>query len=211
MTAVLAIIGDRYHDPDVLRAGLAPLACAGFELRVVERPGEIPWDELDRFRAVLVAKGGYNFSETPGHLWLAGGEAERLRAFVAGGSGLLCLHSGVAGYDVSPVMLELARAAFVNHPPGLVAQRLESLGGAPFADAGEFATEDEQYSLRFTGGDTTVFLQNRSELHGVSAAGWSHRCGSGRVVCLTPGHTLPVLANPVYQRWLAAALRWCAA
>ena len=210
MTTVLAIIGDRYHDPALLRAGLAPLAEAGFDLRFVERPGEIPWDELEHFRAVLLAKGGYDFSEIRGHLWL-GGEAERLRAFVVKGGGLLCLHSGVSGYDGNPAMMELARATFTSHPRGLVAQRLEALGGAPFAEAGEFSAEDEQYFLRFTGGDATVFLQSRSELHGTSPAGWSHSCGRGRVACLTPGHTLPVLANPVYQRWLTTALRWCVA
>lgn len=209
MTPVLAVIGDRYHHPTVLREGLSPLARAGLDVRFVERPGEMPWDELQRYRAVLLAKGGYDFSETPGHLWLRGEEG-RLRTFIASGGGLCCVHSGVAGYDDSPVMLELARATFTSHPPGLVPQQLKPTGQPLFDAAGGFDSEDEQYFLRFTGAETKIFLQSRSAAHGTAPAGWAHSYGRGRVACLTPGHTLPVLLNPVYQQWLVAALRWCA-
>lgn len=209
MTPVLAVIGDRYHDPAGLRAGFAPLAGAGLDLRFVERPEEMPWDELGRYRAVLLAKGGYDFSETPGYVWL-GERAERLRAFVADGGGLLCVHSGVAGYDDCPAVRELARATFTSHPPGLTPQHLEGLGQPPFNAASGFDSEDEQYFLRFTGAETKIFLQSRSAAHGTSPAGWAHAYERGRVACLTPGHTRSVLLNPVYQKWVVAALRWCA-
>jgi len=54
--------------------------------------------------------------------------------------------------------------------------------------------------------DLLRFRENRSN-HGTEIGGWSHEVGSGRVACLTPGHTEGILAKMIPLIKYAAV--WC--
>lgn len=207
---VLALIGDRYHAPEILEKGLAPLRENGAELRFVARCEETPWQSLDSYRCVLLSKGGYDFSGKPGEKDWLGEKAALLARYVEGGGGLFFLHSGLAGYDANPLMLSLARATFTHHPEGLVPVEHTPLHH-PLAVGGRvFSSEDEQYFVRFTEGGSSHFLETGNPVHGIVASGWSHTRGEGRIACLSPGHTLSTLLNPEFQTYLENCLRWCA-
>lgn len=40
------------------------------------------------------------------------------------------------------------------------------------------------------------------------AAGWAYDCGLGRVCYLAPGHLIPALWNPEYEKIQQNAVRW---
>ena len=210
MSRVLAIIGDRFHDPEILRAGLLPLQAADCEFDFVVNPDQIPWANLSHYHAVVLAKGSYDFSTGMSHRWL-GDHGRRFAGFVNAGGGLLALHSGLAGYADNEVMRGLCKGAFTHHPDGIIAQSVRRLENGLLPAWPPFEIADEQYFIRFHSRDTTEFLVTHSEAHGQASAGWAHACGRGRVACLTPGHTAEVFSVPAYRQVVQDVLRWVAA
>lgn len=205
---ILAILGDKYHNPNDLSASMEVLAKAGFAMDVVIQTADLTLTNLKAYQGVLLAKGGYDLEGLKDRDWL-GDKVEFLEDFVAKGGGLLCLHSGTSGYDLNPGMLQLAKASFTHHPPGPIELHYESCDRNFPAQADSFGGQDEQYFLRFFSQNTHHFLVSKSLEHGSSPAGWAHSYGEGRVLCLTPGHTREILLNPQFQQLLAGSLRWC--
>ena len=210
MIKILAIIGDRFHDPEILRAGLLPLESAECKFVFVVNPEQVPWASLSHYAAIVLAKGGYDFSTEMSHRWL-GDNDRHLAGFVNGGGGLLILHSGLAGYADNEMMRELCKGSFTHHSDGIIPQSVRRVENGLFPAWPEFAVADEQYCIHFHSRDTTEFLATHSEAQAQASAGWAHTCGRGRVACLTPGHTAEVFAAPTYRQILQEVLRWVAA
>lgn len=198
---------DLYHPAATVRAGLAPLAAAGFSFDWVENGAD--WDPagLAHCPVALLAKSNVRAQndKTP---WLTGATENIFRNFVRAGGGLVVVHSGTASYqDVASVRAVLG-GVFVNHPPPC-AVTLEPRAGHPLTGGvtGPFTVVDEHYQMKMDDARADVFLQARSE-HGVQPAGWIRTEGRGRVCVLTPGHFPAVWLHPSFQQLLRNAFRW---
>lgn len=165
-------------------------------------------NRLADFGALVLAKGGYDLEGRKDSDWL-GDKAMLIERYVAQGGGFLALHSGVSGYDLNPVMVNLAKAVFTHHPQGLIEVSYEGTAPAFPVPTPCFSGQDEQYFVRFVADNTQHFLRSSNPQHGLSPAGWAHGHGAGRVLCITPGHTREILTNRDFQTLLAGSLRWC--
>lgn len=207
---VLVFCDDLYHPAATARTGLAPLETDGsFTFDWIEDAAG--WDpaRLADYAVVLLTKSNVN-SATDRTPWLAGATEDALGAYVRAGGGLVAVHSGTASYKDWPAVRAVLGGVFVSHPPpGPVS--VEPCGAHPLCAGVDapFSIHDEHYEMVIDDAALDVFLHTRSE-HGVQPAGWSRRCGEGRVVVLTPGHFAEVWRHPSIQRLLANALTFAA-
>ncbi len=205
----LVFCDDLYHPAATVRAGLAPLAAAGWDFDWVEDATGWPTAALGSYSLALLAKSNVRSHADPTP-WLTGAAESIFCDFVRRGGGLVVIHSGVAGYaDVVPVRA-VTGGIFLSHPPPC-AVTVEPQPGHPLT-AGvleSFSIHDEHYQIVLDDAQADVFLHTRS-VHGVQPAGWTRTEGTGRVCVLTPGHFPEVWLHPMFQQLLTNALRWAA-
>ena len=205
---ILVLCDDNWHPARTPRAGLAPLAAAGFTFDWIEHAGEWSAERMAAYPAVLLTKAN-NVSAADDAPWMAPAVEAAFRAYVRGGGGLLALHSGLAGYADTPVLRDLLGGVFAHHPPQCPVAVAPRAGHPLAAFAAPFTLRDEHYHMAMGGAGADVFLTTSSE-HGDQPGGWARAEGAGRVVALTPGHNLEVWLHPAYQALVGACLRWCA-
>jgi len=204
---ILVLCDDYWHPARTPRAGLAPLAEAGFAFDWVEHAGEWSAERMGEYPVVLLTKAN-NVSAADQTLWVTDEVEAAFRDYVRRGNGLLVIHSGSGGYSDTPGLRALLGGVFASHPPQCpvtVVPRAEhrlTAGSAPFT------LVDEHYHMNFDDAQADVFLTTSSE-HGDQPAGWTRAEGAGRVCLLTPGHNLEVWLHPSYQALIRNALRWC--
>jgi type 1 glutamine amidotransferase len=210
--AVLALLGDHYHDPVILMEALEHLPERDrFEILPHTKPEGFPRQAAERAQILLLARIGRLGPGEPAELWLDESEEQFICDFVDRGGGLLALHGALASYPAGGPLHRLLRGRFVHHPPlhpavhytvrepaGEITRRVES-----------FTVEDEQYFVELQTSATNILMVSRTPEHGQSPAGWAHRFGRGRVCVLAPGHTASALLHPMMQRLLGNALAWC--
>jgi type 1 glutamine amidotransferase len=137
---VLALIGDRFHNPDFIRVSLDRL------LSELELPIDytIQYEQLSRdllrsyrilicFRDGMIWPGGYlgpdayvcyeegletpqDFQKVQPQNWMKPEQAEAIRDFVAGGNGLYSIHNNSHVSVTSPVYREVMGGAYIGHP-----------------------------------------------------------------------------------------------
>ena len=73
----------------------------------------------------------------------------------------------------------------------------------------DFVIRDEHYGMEMTCEDADIFLESSSEKGGVQPTGYTRTMGKGRLCALTPGHTLDVWENPLFQKMFTNAMEWC--
>jgi type 1 glutamine amidotransferase len=203
----LVLCGDYWHPARVAQAGLAPLASAGFEFDWITHAGEWSAALMAEYPLVVLTRMN-QVSETDRAPWATEEVQAAFVDHVRGGSGLLVIHSGAAGYDALPAMRGLVGGAFVSHPPQCPVT-VEAHAGHPLATgSAPFTLTDEHYVMDLDDAQADVFLTTTSE-HGTQHGGWTRREGDGRVCVLTPGHNLEVWLHPSYQALIGNALRWC--
>jgi type 1 glutamine amidotransferase len=203
----LVFCDDLYHPAATVRAGLAPLAAAGWVFDWVEDAATWPTSALDSYSLALLSKSNVR-SHSDKAPWLQGDTESVFHGYVMRGGGLVVIHSGAASYaDVAP-MRRVTGGTFVSHPPPC-AVSVEPKTGHPLAAGvpGPFTVHDEHYLMALDDAQADVFLHTRSE-HGVQPAGWTRLHGRGRVCVLTPGHFPAVWVHPMFQQLIANALRW---
>jgi type 1 glutamine amidotransferase len=205
----LVFCDDLYHPAAIARAGLAPLANAGFGFDWVENA--TGWDprQLAGCGVVLLSKSNV-CSATDRTPWLAGATENVLRDFVHAGGGLVAVHSGTASYKEMPAVRTLLGGVFDHHPPPCPVT-VEPVAGHPLT-AGvttPFTIHDEHYQMIMDDPGSEIFLHTYSE-YGVQPAGWTRLEGAGRVAVLTPGHFAEVWLHAGFQRLLKNSLRWVA-
>ncbi len=137
---VLALIGDRFHNPDYIRVSLDRL----FSELGVPIDYTIQYDQLslDRLRgySILIClrdgwiwPGGYlgpdaytsyeeglenpaDFPKAKGQNWITQEQAEAVRDFVSAGNGLYSLHNNSHVSLTSPIYREVQGGAYIGHP-----------------------------------------------------------------------------------------------
>jgi type 1 glutamine amidotransferase len=64
----------------------------------------------------------------------------------------------------------------------------------------EFKIKDEQYFMEVDQEEVEVFLKAKSKEFGESTAGWFKDYKNGKVIVLTPGHSLEVFEEEMMQK-----------
>ncbi len=205
----LVFCDDLYHPAATVRAGLAPLAAAGFDFHWVEDATGWNVAGLDYYPVVLLSKSNVrsHADKTP---WLTGATETLFRDHVRRGGGFVVIHSGIASYANVAPMRAVTGGTFLSHPPPCPVT-IEPRAGHPLTAgvAGPFTVHDEHYFMALDDPAADVFLHTHSE-HGVQPAGWTRHEGDGRVVVLTPGHFSEVWLHAGMQQLLVNALQWVA-
>ncbi len=208
---IAALIGDYYHAADGMRGVLQRLAAGmAAELEVFTDPAAVPWDSLQDFRALAMAKENRVAPATSSEVWASPRHEAAIAEFTAAGGALIGLHNGLASYDEAGRYWDTMRGGFQFHPrehPRFAVRRLDPVhriteGFQPFD------LVDEMYFVRVQSPRTTKLLEVVHPDYGSSCAAWAHEIGKGRVFGFTPGHTVEVLNHPGYQRLLDRGLRW---
>ena len=92
---------------------------------------------------------------------------------------------------------------FHGHPPICPVEVRVTNATQPFVKGVEDFTEyDEHYQIKISADDVQIFLETSSVSGGTCPAGYVRTMGKGKVIVLTPGHTLDVWSNENFQRIL---------
>ena len=205
---VLVICDDYWHPAKTPRAGLAPLAAAGYEFDFLEDAIEWSAERMADYPVVLFTKSN-NVSAKNRDDWMTDEVQQAFVDYVEAGGGLLVVHSGTADYQEATTLRHLLGGVFTHHPKQC-AVTVEPVADHPLtAGAKSFTLVDEHYFMVMGDEDVDLFLTTSSE-HGEQPGGWTRAAGNGRVCVLTPGHNVEVWLEPSYQRLLENGLRWCA-
>ncbi|HXH50885.1 MAG TPA: ThuA domain-containing protein [Terriglobia bacterium] len=180
---VVALVGDRYHNPDYIRVSLDRLF-SGLDLPV---DYTIRYDQLSRdllrgyrilvcFRDGMIWPGGYlgpdaygyeRELENPGEFprekaqnWISQQQAEAVRDFVAEGNGLYCLHNSSHISLSSPIYREVMGGAYIGHPPLRPFKVRVSNSNHPITRGIEdFMVNDEQHYVAYDKDPQNILLQ----------------------------------------------------
>lgn len=207
---VLVLCDDYWHPAKTARAGLAPLADAGYRFDFIENAHDWSAEKMAGYPVVLFTKSN-DVSQEDRSEWMTDAVQAAFADYVRGGGGLLVMHSGLAGYTETPVFRALLGGVFEHHPPQCPVT-VEPDAAHPLSAGSEpFTLQDEHYHMILDGtdGDLTLYVTAQSE-HGMQPAGWTREEGDGRVCVLTPGHNVEVWLHPSYQTLIRNGLNWCA-
>ncbi len=214
---IAALVGDYYHKAEPMVEALEAAARSlGLTVDPFEDPLALPWDRLQPYRAIVVAREDRVAPAESKEVWAGSRHETALAGFVRAGGALLVLHAGLASYPTDGPWFDTVRGAFQFHPSEHPHFSVRARHAAPSTPSphpilegfSPFEIQDEQYFVRVDSARTTCLLDVASSDYGSSCAAWAHSVGTGRVFCLTPGHNPPVLANPSYRMVLARGFRW---
>lgn len=224
---VLVICDDIWHPGEVIEMGIRGIGDGGYQFDVIKTAKDILTPEkLAQYQAVLIAKcNNVNASNTAP--WFEDTVTEvgpdELRAYLEQGGGIVFVHSAVCisenkmreteerfrrparemnrlfGCNMNGHPLRCNCDVYVTDPDLPIAKGVES-----------FMVHDEHYQISDLAEDAKVFLKWDSEPGGTQDAGWTREIGKGRVVVLTPGHTLAVWEHPAFRKLLVNAIQWAA-
>lgn len=225
----LLLSGGPGHDFDGSAAVLVDLV-ADAETTVVTEPGaavealrraaagvEPPWDlltvhalrwrmEVERYAHLRDAE-GFDLTDA---------DARVIADHVAGGGGLLALHTAVICFDAQPRWRDLLGAAWDwdrshHRAPGPVAVAVTDVGRAHPVTAGTdpFEVVDELYADLDRSPDVVALLEGarHDQVHPVL---WARTHGAGRVVVDVLGHDPASLVAPAHRAVLGRAVTWAA-
>jgi len=203
---ILILCDDKYHPAQTVRAGLAYLESAGYDMDWIEDARYFEPDDLGAYPVTVLSKSN-NISSQDETTWMIDAVQEAFAAYVQDGNGLLAIHSGTAGYESTPKLRSLLGGVFLQHPAQCPVT-VQPIDGHPLtAGSSAFTLQDEHYLMALDDDQADVFLTTISE-HGQQPGGWRRTEAKGRVCVLTPGHNLPVWLHPAYQALIANALKW---
>jgi len=133
-----------------------------------------------------------------------------LLQYVAGGGGLLVIHSGIS-LQQNYELLQMIGGKFASHPPFQTLHYYGLEGGHPLLEGVDnFTVDEEPYMFEldpYT--PRNVFLEYEFEGERYPAA-WEHTYGLGKIVYLQPGHQASCFEPPAYQRLILNGARWVA-
>ena len=205
---VLVICDDYWHPASTPRAGLTPLADAGYKFEFLEDANSWSSERMADYPVVLFTKSN-NVSVKNRDNWMTDEVQQAFVDYVEAGGGLLAVHSGTAEYQETPTLRNLLGGVFTHHPKQCPVT-VTPLAEHPLTVGAEsFTLVDEHYFMEMGDVAVDLFLTTSSE-HGDQPGGWTHEVGNGRVCVLTPGHNVEVWLETSYQRLLENGLRWCA-
>lgn len=147
--------------------------------------------------------------------WITPAQGQAVRAFVQSGGAALFYHNSTyitASEDFSHVLGSVTE----GHPPVRPYQVQITNKDHPITrDVADFVVTDEQHYMNYTKDPKHVLAVSVNQdghtfkdLGVQCQAAWAYDYGQGRVCYLSPGHTIPALWNPEYEKLQRNAARW---
>ena len=211
----LVLIGDRFHEPEHIQAGLEPVFKAnGVTPHFAVDVRALSAENLARVQLLVVLKDGMLWPEgndRPYRQWMTMEQQKAVVEFVEAGGGFLNLHNSMGLYPKGPY-LDLVGGRYKGHGP-LERFGVEVVDGEHPVTRGvsSFFVADEQHTPSYDVQKVSLLLRNRSDQGKVGAAGWAYQAGQGRLCHLANGHTRESLDHPMFQRLMRNAVKWCLA
>jgi type 1 glutamine amidotransferase len=234
----LALIGDRYHNPDYIRVSLDRV----FHDLGISVDYTILYDQLSRdllrnydlflcMRDGMIWPNGYlgpdaytdyarglenEFPEAKAETWITEEQGAAVKDFVMAGGGFYSMHNNSHVSLSSRNYREVMGGAYVGHPalrPFEV--RVTNKQHAITQGIPDFMVNDEQHFVTYDKDPKYVILESENvdgleyENHGrKSVAGWAYPYGKGRVVFTAVGHTNHAMWVPAHLELQKRAVRW---
>ena len=148
--------------------------------------------------------------------WMTGEHGEAVKAFVSGGGASLLYHNVTYIATFDEAFREVLGAETQGHPPVRTFKVEIANSDHPITQGvNDFVVTDEQHFLIYNQNPEYVLMRSVNEdgltfkdLGSTCEAGWAYDYGEGRVCYLSPGHLIPVLWNPEYEKIQQNAVRW---
>ncbi|MDF1567012.1 MAG: ThuA domain-containing protein [Spirochaetaceae bacterium] len=202
----LCIYNDFHHPGALVKNGLEEFAPPEISIEFTDAEDGIPTDFPTNCGILILSKANMTASDKETS-WVTRDWEIHIRDFVENGGMLLAVHSGIAGYEKGGIMGNLLGGTFKWHPEICdVSYRGSIKIGRTGIGSVDFTCRDEHYFVDVFNKDAEIFLTSESR-HGRQPAGWICNIERGRVVVLTPGHTLEVWNHPVFRKMILQALQ----
>ena len=201
MKKVLALVGDYYHPSDYLKQALKLVIKNDYCLDIYSNHRDIDWDGLMEYDVLILATWGkINDPESEGY-WLDEYHEKRIDQFLAEGGKLFLIHSGTASYPKNGLFRKITGGHFIEHPEDYPELRMKTVTDNPLTkNIKDFIIKDEQYFMDLDQEEIEIFLKAKSNQFGESTAGWIREYKKGKVIVLTPGHSLEVFEKEMMQK-----------
>ncbi|PTV93542.1 trehalose utilization protein [Halanaerobium saccharolyticum] len=201
MKKVLALVGDYYHPSDYLKQALKMVIKKNYHLDIFSSHQEINWDGLMEYDVLILATWGKINDPDDEAYWLDEYHEKRIDQFLAEGGKLFLVHSGTASYPKDGLFRKMAGGHFIEHPEDHPEMTMRTVAENPLTKGiDEFKIKDEQYFMEVDQEEVEVFLKAKSKEFGESTAGWFKDYKNGKVIVLTPGHSLEVFEEEMMQK-----------
>src|SRR5688572_30345121 len=191
--------GGWYHDSDrfapMLKAALAP---SGFNFSYTTDAADLNAANLAKYDSLLIYSN---------HRAIAAPQEKALLDFVAGGKGLVALHSASFCFQNSPLYVALLGAQFERHGTGEFTAAFVNPSHPVLAGLQPFQVWDETYVHTKPGPDRTVLME-RTEGAGREPLTWVRSHGKGRVFYTGYGHDERVWGHPSFHALMKNAMTW---
>lgn len=210
----LVLVGDRYHEPEHLIAGLRPaLAATGVTAHFTVDVRALTAEALSHVQLLVILRDGMLWPEGPSkpyRIWMTPEQEKAVVDFVEKGGAFLNLHNSMGLYPADGPYLQLVGGRYIGHGP-LERFRVEVVDRDHPITRGvsDYSAADEQHTPPSDPEKVRLLLRNRSDDGKTAAAGWVWEPGRGRLCHLASGHTRDALEHPMFQRLLRNAVNWC--
>jgi type 1 glutamine amidotransferase len=209
----LALIGDIYHGPVMMRDGLiATLVKENIPVTFIEDPSLLTAKTLAEFSLLIIARNGRYWPDgygKPQTAWMTDDQQQAIWNFVEKGAGFLAVHNAHTMYPPKGLYYKLFGGDFGGHPkPYVFTIRVENKNHPITAGVEDFDILDEQHMSKYFLDQDHLLLRSVARDNQQAAAGWWQEVGKGRFCYLSPGHTPEALNHPMVQRLLRNATRW---
>lgn len=212
---ILLVCDDTWHPAEIIERGLQAMDKEELVFDVVKTAKDILSPSFVRRYDVLVNCHGSAINASNNNPWFEPTVTEfgpeEFRDYVAEGGALVVVHSGLTVSSRShpqPVYTELVGSYFLGHPLREMTHVSITCENEITLGVENFSERDEHYQIAVTAKDVELFMETTSEHGGTFISGYRRCYGKGRVVVLTPGHTLAVWENKNFQQLLKNAIRW---
>ena len=225
MKKVLILCDDLWHPAEVVELGIRGLGDGAYQFDMIRTAKDILTPaRLAQYPVVLIAKSN-SVNAANSAPWFEDTVTEAdpaaFRAYLAQGGGIVFVHSSTC---IGTRFLGDADERFLKPAREMQALHGCTMNGHPLRcncdisvtdpdhpvarGVGGFTVHDEHYQISDLAEDASVFLEWDSAPGGTQPAGWTRVIDGGRVVVLTPGHTLDVWEHPEFRRLLVNAIEW---
>jgi type 1 glutamine amidotransferase len=209
----LALIGDIYHGPVMMRDGLiTALVRENIPVTFIEDPAALNAKALADCSLLIIARNGRYWPEgfgKPQTAWMSDAQQKAVWDFVNNGGGFLAVHNAHTMYPKGGLYYKLFGGDFGGHPsPYRFTIRIENKSHPITAGVEDYEIFDEQHMSKYDLDQDHLLLRSVAPDNKQAAAGWWNEFGKGRMCYLSPGHTPEALNHPMTQRLLRNAMRW---
>jgi hypothetical protein len=209
----LALIGDIYHGPILMRDGLiTALVKENIPVTFLEDPTALNAKALAGYSLLIIARNGRYWPDgygKPQTAWMTEEQQKAIWDFVESGRGFLAVHNAHTMYPPNGPYYKLFGGDFGGHPkPYVFTIRVENKNHPISAGVEDFDIYDEQHMSKYFLDQEHLLLRSVARDNQQAAAGWWNEIGKGRFCYLSPGHTPEALNHPMMQRLIRGAARW---